>query len=69
MYSKNVSKIFDFFMVKNCILLEDLLLLNRFLFIECFWIEKEYMVNDGKIWKFVKWGEIKVKDLEDGKLK
>lgn len=69
MHSKNVNKIFDFFMAKNRILLEDSPPPNRPPSIECPRIEKEYTANDGKTWKFVKWGEIKAKDPEDGKLK
>lgn len=42
---------------------------NRPPSIECPLIEKEYTANDGKTWKLVKWGEIKAKDPEDGKVK
>lgn len=56
-------------MAKNRILLEDSPPPNRPPSIECPRIENEYTANDGKTWKFVKWGEIKAKDPEDGKLK
>lgn len=42
---------------------------NRPPSIECPQIKNEYTANDGESWKLVRWGEIKAKDPEDGKLK
>lgn len=69
MHKKNMNKIFNFFSVEIRISLGNSPPPNRPPSIECPRIEKEFTANDGKTWKLVKWGEIKAKDPEDGKVK